>query len=271
MEGRCPLPAGNRYAGARGRLKRADSGFYTHGRDLRFSITIRQHMRNSSKYWTPIPYCGAADVAEPPALPSSPGAAHRRRDPPSWPSSPPTAITASSPTGTGRRRLNRECHGKRRRADNLPSGRFAPSGWRYRSRPLAAVWAKIVTTLRTGLRSGGTDYPLGAPIDPASGPGRSSSAAPWHGCRDSTSSLTARSHPTDNRTSPPTRGPLREGLLLRPLPTRRSPPCPTSADGHKVSLRRLQTDTGPLYPKSCPDHRLPLPLIALSAVKPAPG
>ena len=51
--------------------------------------------------------------------------------------------------------------------------------------------------------------------------------------------------------------------MLRPLPA--ISPCPTSADGRKVSLRRLKTDTGPLYPKSCPDHRFPLPLTAHSA------
>ena len=72
------------------------------------------------------------------------------------------------------------------------------------------------------------------------------------------------SHPTDNRTSPPTsRQPPPRGSLAASSP--HHPPCPTSADGHKVSLRRLQTDTGPLYPKPCPDHRLPLPLIAHSA------
>ena len=42
-------------------------------------------------------------------------------------------------------------------------------------------------------------------------------------------------------------------------------PCATSADGHEVSLRRLKTDTSPIYPKSSPDHPLPLPLIAHSA------
>ena len=118
-----------RYAGANGRLTlRADSGFYTHGvvsvcrkMDVRFSITIRQHksLRNlieaiPEDAWTPIPYWmdGGADVAETTCTPfqSEPDAAPvrlivRRVKPtpvPSWPSSPPTAITASSPTGTGR-------------------------------------------------------------------------------------------------------------------------------------------------------------------------
>ena len=38
------------------------------------------------------------------------------------------------------------------------------------------------------------------------------------------------------------RPPVREGLLLRPLPT--ISPYPTSAHGHKISLRRVKTDTG---------------------------
>ena len=117
-----------RYAGANGRLTlRADSGFYTHGvvsvcrkMDVRFSITIRQHksLRNlieaiPEDAWTPIPYWmdGAADVAETTCTPfqSEPDAAPvrlivRRVKP--TPGSQlalfaNTAITASSPTGTG--------------------------------------------------------------------------------------------------------------------------------------------------------------------------
>ena len=70
-----------RYSGARGQLTvRADSGFYAHAivavcrdKDVRFSITARQHprLRNIIEAipegnWTPIPYCmeGAADMAE---------------------------------------------------------------------------------------------------------------------------------------------------------------------------------------------------------------
>ena len=70
-----------RHAGARGQLTvRADSGFYAHAlvavcrkMDVRFSITIRQHVRLRNLIeaipetdWTPIPYWmdGAADVAE---------------------------------------------------------------------------------------------------------------------------------------------------------------------------------------------------------------
>ena len=70
-----------RYAGATGPLTlRADSGFYTHAivavcrdKDVRFSITVRQHSRLRNLIeaipeadWTPMPYWmeGAADVAE---------------------------------------------------------------------------------------------------------------------------------------------------------------------------------------------------------------
>ena len=118
-----------RRAGASGQLTvRADSGFYTHSvvsvcckLDVRFSITIRQHksLRNLIEAipeadWTSIPYWmdGAADVAETTYTPfqGEPGAApvrlivRRVKPTPGshWPSSPPTAITASSPTGTGR-------------------------------------------------------------------------------------------------------------------------------------------------------------------------
>ena len=53
-------------------------------------------------------------------------------------------------------------------------------------------------------------------------------------------------HPP-NRTSPQTRAsPLREHLSPRPLPA--ISPYPTSPDGHKVSPRRLKTDTGSIYP-----------------------
>ena len=118
-----------RYAGANGRLTlRADSGFYTYGvvsvcrkMDVRFSITIRQHksLHNlieaiPEDAWTPIPYWmdGAADVAETTCTPFQAEAdaapvrlivrrVEAERPVPNWPSSPNTAITASSPTGTG--------------------------------------------------------------------------------------------------------------------------------------------------------------------------
>ena len=117
-----------RHGGARGQLTvRADSGFYAHAivavcrdKDVRFSITIRQHARLRNlieaipeEDWTPIPYWmdGAADVAETTYTPfqSEPDAAPvrlivRRVKPTpgsQLATSPPTAITASSPTGTG--------------------------------------------------------------------------------------------------------------------------------------------------------------------------
>ena len=118
-----------RHAGATGQLTvRADSGFYAHAlvvvcreMDVRFSITIRQHARLrelieaiSEEDWTPVPYWmdRGADVAETTYTPfqGEPEAAPvrlivRRVKPtpvPNWPSSPATAITASSPTGTGK-------------------------------------------------------------------------------------------------------------------------------------------------------------------------
>ena len=72
--------------------------------------------------------------------------------------------------------------------------------------------------------------------------------APWHGC--------ARFHsqPDDPSatapTSPQTRAtPVRECLLLRPRPLH-------------PALRRLKTDTSPIYANSSPDHPILLPLIA---------
>ncbi len=118
-----------RYAGARGQLTmRADSGFYTHSvvsvcrkQKVRFSITIRQQksLHNlieaiPEEDWTPSPIGWTAPPMwpRPPALPSRVSRTPRRcgsssggcspRPAPNWPSSPPTAITASSPTGTGR-------------------------------------------------------------------------------------------------------------------------------------------------------------------------
>ena len=110
-----------RHAGATGQLTvRADSGFYAHAivavcrdKDVRFSITVRQHESLRSQIdaipeadWTPIPYWmeGAADVAETTYVPfeSKPDAAtggSSYKPTPGWRSSPTTAITLSSPTG----------------------------------------------------------------------------------------------------------------------------------------------------------------------------
>ena len=78
------------------------------------------------------------------------------------------------------------------------------------------------------------------------------------------SCLRRLTHPPDYPTAPQTRAtPVRECLLLRPLPAHLA--LPTFANGHKVSTRLLKAATGPIYPKSCPNHRPPLPLIAHSA------
>ena len=165
--------------------------------------------------------------------------------------------------------------------NHMPSGRFAANGAWLAVQVMAhnlARWTariglgeQIVTTktLRRRFFSlAGRIHPLGTPIDPASATalalGNPVQSRPGTAASDSTPNLTTRlqltRHPA-NRTSPQTRAsPVREGSLLRPLPA--ISPCPTSPDGHKASPRRLKTDTGPIYPKSCPHHRLPLPLIA---------
>ena len=120
-----------RYGGARGQLTvRADSGFYTHAivkpSAVRWmsaspspsasakacAILSRPYRRTD---WTPIPYWmdGAADCGRDHATPPSRVSPTPRRcgsssvgcsprPVPNWPSSPATAITAASPTGTGK-------------------------------------------------------------------------------------------------------------------------------------------------------------------------
>ena len=117
-----------RHAGATGQLTmRADSGFYTHGvvsvcrkTKVRFSITIRQtcqpaqsHRGHTRGCLDAHPLldggrrrCGRDRLHVRKQALCRAGAAHRpageaHRPGPNWPSSPPTAITASSPTGTG--------------------------------------------------------------------------------------------------------------------------------------------------------------------------
>ena len=107
----------------------------------------------------------------------------------------------------------------------------------------------------TVLLPGRTAHPLGTPPHPASATalalGNPVQSRPGTAASDSTPSLTAprpqlTRHPP-NRTSPQTRAsPVREHLSPRPLPA--ISPYPTSPDGHKVSPRRLKTDTGPIYP-----------------------
>ena len=152
--------------------------------------------------------------------------------------------------------------------NHMPSGRFArqrrlaggtgdgpqpgPAGRR------GSVWASRSRPPRP-FGDGSSPWPDGSPARHAASPcichsaglGKSSSVAPWHGCEpfhsqpDGARPQLTR-HPP-NRTSPQTRAsPVRERLLPRPLPA--ISPYPTSPDGHKVSPRRLKTDTGPIYP-----------------------
>ena len=195
-----------RRAGASGQLTaRADSGFYAHAlvaacreMDVRFSITIRQHksLRNLIEAipdadWTPVPYWmdGAADVAETTYTPfrTEPGAAPvrlivRRVQP--TPGSQLALFATYSYHGfiTDRDGETLELEADHRRhaevenairdlkygvgLNHMPSARFAANGADWSGRadrdhqdPQAA-----------GLRSGGTDHPLGAPPHFASPP-----------------------------------------------------------------------------------------------------
>ena len=192
-----------RYGGARGQLTvRADSGFYAHTvvaacreMDVRFSITIRQRasLRDlieaiPEEDWTPIPYWmdGTADVAETTYTPFQ-----------TKPDAPPARLIVRrvKPTPgsqlalfarysyhafiTDRDGETLELEADHRRhaevenaihdlkygvgLNHMPSGRFAANGaWladRDHQDPQAA-----------GLRSGGTDHPLGAPPHFASPP-----------------------------------------------------------------------------------------------------
>ena len=180
---------------------------------VRFSITIRQRasLRNLIEAiprmpGTPIPYWmeGAADVAETAYTPSEAslcraGAAHRpageaRAPGPNWPSSPPTAITASSPTGTGTPWIWRPTSPPRRDRkrhrdlkygvglNHLPSGRFAANAAWLAVQVMAhnlARWTariglgeQIVTTKTRRRRSSPwpTAHPQGPPPHFASAP-----------------------------------------------------------------------------------------------------
>ena len=102
----------------------------------------------------------------------------------------------------------------------------------------------------------------------SAGLGKPSSVAPWHGCErfhsqpDGARPQLTR-HPP-NRTSPQTRAsPVREHLSPRPLPA--ISPCPTSPDGPRGLPAAAEDRHRPHLPESCPDHRLPLPLITHSA------
>ena len=151
--------------------------------------------------------------------------------------------------------------------NHLPSGRFAANAAWLAVQVMAhniARWTARIGPGRAGgdhqdppaavLLPGRTDHPLGAPPHTASATalalGSPVRSCPGPIARPATPCLTAAAatgrHPA-NRTSPRTRAsPVREHLSPRPLPA--ISPYPTSPDGHKVSPRRLKTDTGPIYP-----------------------
>ena len=109
--------------------------------------------------------------------------------------------------------------------NHMPSARFAANGAWLAVQVMAhnlARWTARIGLGRAdrdhqdpqaaGLRSGGTDHPLGTPIDPASSPplalGGSSSAAPWPDCEPFHSQPDGARPATDppaNPTSPQTR------------------------------------------------------------------
>ena len=263
-----------RRAGASGQLTaRADSGFYAHAlvaacreMDVRFSITIRQHksLRNLIEAipdadWTPVPYWmdGAADVAETTYTPfrTEPGAAPvrlivRRVKP--TPGSQLALFATYSYHGfiTDRDGETLELEADHRRHAEIENA--------IRDLKCGSVWASRSRPPRP-FGDGSSPWPDGSPARHAASPcichsaglGKPSSVAPWHGCErfhsqpDGARPQLTR-HPP-NRTSPQTRAsPVREHLSPRPLPA--ISPYPTSPDGHKVSPRRLKTDTGPIYP-----------------------
>ena len=274
-----------RYAGANGRLTlRADSGFYTHGvvsvcrkMDVRFSITIRQHksLRNlieaiPEDAWTPIPYWmdGAADVAETTCTPfqSEPDAAPvrlivRRVKP--TPGSQLALFATYSYHGfiTDRDGEMLELEADHRRhaeienairdlkhgvgLNHLPSGRFAANAaWlavQVMAHNIARWTARIglgeqVVTTKTLRRR------VFALVGRITRPARRLTLHlpqrwPWEAQFD---------------------------RALAPIARPATPRLTAAATGrhpaNRTSPRQLKTDTGPLYPKSCPDHRPPLPL-----------
>ena len=160
-----------RYGGARGQLTvRADSGFYAHTvvaacreMDVRFSITIRQRasLRDlieaiPEEDWTPIPYWmdGAADVAETTYTPFQ-----------TKPDAPPARLIVRrvKPTPGSQLalfdRYSYHAFITDRDGETLDGADWSGRADRDHQDPQAA-----------GLRSGGTDHPLGAPPHFASPP-----------------------------------------------------------------------------------------------------
>ena len=151
--------------------------------------------------------------------------------------------------------------------NHMPSGRFAANGAWLAVQVMAHNLARWTARIGLGEQIATTKtlrrrfFSLAGRLTrsarrltlhlPQRWPWETQSVAPWHGCErfhsqpDGARPQLTR-HPP-NRTSPQTRAsPLREHLSPRPLPA--ISPYPTSPDGHKVSPRRLKTDTGPIYP-----------------------
>ena len=131
--------------------------------------------------------------------------------------------------------------------NHLPSGRFAANGaWlavqvmAHKPRPLDSAHRSGRTDRdhqdpqAAGLRSGGTDHPLGAPPYPASSPalalGNPVHLAPWPGCEPFHSPPDCQ--PATDPTSLQTRAtPVRESSLLRILSPSRASQLPQRAIG----------------------------------------
>ena len=151
--------------------------------------------------------------------------------------------------------------------NHMPSGRFAANGAWLAVQVMAHNLARWTARIGLGEQIATTKtlrrrfFSLAGRLTrsarrltlhlPQRWPWETQSVAPWHGCErfhsqpDGARPQLTR-HPP-NRTSPQTRAsPVREHLSPRPLPA--ISPYPTSPDGHKVSPRRLKTDTGPIYP-----------------------
>ena len=162
--------------------------------------------------------------------------------------------------------------------NHLPSGRFAANAAWLAVQVMAcniARWTapiglgeQVVTTktlrrrffslagrITRSARRLTLHLPRGWPWEPQFSRRPGTAARPATPCLKTCLQLTR--HPA-NRTSPRTRAsPVCECLLLRPLTT--ISPYPTSADSHKVSLRRLKADTGPSTRNRARTIALPCP------------
>ena len=161
--------------------------------------------------------------------------------------------------------------------NHMPSGRFAANAAWLAIQVMThnlARWTARIGLGRTDrdhqdapaavLRPGRTAHPLRMPPHPASSQGLAMggqcTSPPGTAARDSTPSLTTRLQLTQRprKLAPPQSASVSCCVLVPSIS-----PCATSADGHEVSLRRLKTDTGPIYPKWSPDHPPHLPLMPI--------